>query len=96
MKPSFGTMIRARRLGWGLSNRHGGFIRMSDADGSNSLIEFCPIHEVPSKKRGYHRCWWEGGDGILDMIPWLRFVRCIKRYFGVLVDDNGMILREVK
>lgn len=39
---SLGTRIRAARLGWGFSLRHGAFIRMSDADGLNSRIELCP------------------------------------------------------
>ena len=93
--PSFGTMIRAARLGWGHAKRHGCFIRMSDADGMNSRIELCPLHKIPSERTAHknHRCWWENGQSILDEIPWLKPVRAIKRYVCVVVDEAGSILR---
>lgn len=92
--PSFGTHIRAARLGWGYAPQHGAFIRMSDADGANSRIELCPLNAVPSKKvaGGFHRVWWES-PGILDLIPWLKGVRRIKRYMCVVVDTHGTILK---
>ena len=90
--PSLGTMIRSCRLGWGLSRRHGCFVRMSDADGANTRIELCPVNAVPAKKIGFHRCWWEGED-VLSFIPWLQPVRSIRRYVCVVVDDRGAILR---
>ena len=93
--PSLGTMIRSRRLGWGLSCKHGCFVRMSDGPdlptGRTSVIELCPLNSVPSKKIGYHRVWWDT-PGILDMIPWLRGVTKIKQYVAVTVDDDGNIL----
>lgn len=96
MTPSFGTMIKSRRLGWGKSERHGCFIRMSDGPDlpggvRSSIIELCPLNAIPSKKIGYHRCWWEQ-EGILDMIPWLRGVTRIKKYIRVTVNDEGVIL----
>lgn len=92
--PSLGMLIRSRRLGWGLSQRHGCFVRMSDADGANTRIELCPVNAVPSckVKSGFHRCWWEGED-VLSLIPWLRPVRAVHRYVCVVVDDRGTILR---
>lgn len=92
--PSFGTNIRAYRLGWGYAKAHGCFIRMSDADGENSRIELCPISDVPvNKTPGHsHRCWWDS-PSILTMIPWLRMVRRIKRYVCVIVDTHGAIIR---
>ena len=93
--PSFGTMIRATRLGWGLSRQHGCFIRMTDLDRQRSLIELCPVHDVPIKKTEgrYHRVWWDE-PSILDLIPWLRGVKEIKRYIRVIVDDEGRIVSE--
>ena len=91
--PALGPMIRAKRLGWGLSRRHGAFVRMSDAEGMNSRIELCPLDAVPSKKlKGDHRCWWED-EGILGLLPWLKYVTRIKRYVCVVVDERGTILR---
>lgn len=88
-------MIRAARLGWGHSPKHGCFVRMSDAEGKNSRIELCPSRSVPSKKSAnrYHRCWWEGDSDVLEMIPWLKGVRAIKKYVCVVVDDEGQIVR---
>ncbi len=93
MSPSLGTMIRARRLGWGQSKKHGAFIRMSDAGPGRSLIELCPVNAIPGKKTPHreHCCWWDD-PGILDMIPWLRPVRRIKRYIAVVLDDHGAIV----
>lgn len=91
-RTSLGTMIRAARLGWRKSDRHGAFIRISDwrdHRGSYHLVELCPINSVPSKKIGFFRCWWEGGYEVLDMIPWLRMVRKAKTYIAVIVDDEG-------
>lgn len=92
--PSFGTMIRAARLGWGLAREHGCFIRMSDAGESRSQIELCPLNEVPSKKSlgGHHRVWWESPD-ILKKIPWLIRIRKVHKYIVVIVDDEGAIVR---
>jgi len=90
--PSFGTMIRATRLGWGWARQHGCFIRMSDADGMNSLIELCPMHAVPSKKmKGNYRVWWES-PSVLGMIPWLKPIRKVHKAFAVKVDVDGNII----
>jgi len=88
--PSFGSNIRAARLGWRWSDRHGAFIRMSDAGPGQSLIELAPADGLPGTRcsGGFHRCWWEQ-PGILDMIPWLRPVRRVKRLVRVVVDDEG-------
>jgi hypothetical protein len=90
--PSLGTMIRARRLGWGLSNRHGAFIRMSNDGGEQSMIELCPINAIPSKKIDYHRCWWDTPE-ILQMVPWLAMIRKVKKYIAVTVNEHGQIVR---
>jgi hypothetical protein len=93
-QPTLGPRIRAARLGYGYAPRHGCFARISDADGGNFRIELCPVNAVPSKKsRGGYRVWWENDPGVLDMIPWLRNVRRIKRYVCVVVDEHGTILR---
>lgn len=92
--PSFGTIIRARRLGWWHAPRHGCFIRMSDAEEMNSFIELCPPNSIPGKSPNkWYRQWWDGGDGVLSLIPWLKGVRAIKKYVCVVVDTNGTIIR---
>ena len=93
MTRSFGTNIRAARLGYHWSERHGAFIRMATA-GPRTFIELAPASGVPNKSAAKikdYRCWWEQGD-ILSMIPWLRNVRWVKRYIAVEVDDNGNIV----
>ena len=95
--PSLGSTIRAARLGYKWSARHGAFIRMSTPAADRSLIELAPRDAIPSKKAkgdvGDHRVWWETPE-ILDMIPWLRGIRRIKKYVAVLIDD-GNIVRSV-
>jgi hypothetical protein len=93
-EPHLGPRIRAARLGWGYSAKHGAFIRISDA-GEHHRIELCPPDGVPSRKspdHGNYRVWWEG-ESPLGLIPWLKPVRRIKRYVCVVVDDHGTILR---
>lgn len=92
----FGANIRAARLGYHWSERHGAFIRMTTA-GRRTFIELASVGGVPIKsatKIKDHRCWWEQGD-ILGMIPWLANVRRIKRYIAVEVDDAGNIVRSL-
>ena len=92
--PSFGTMLRARRLGWEYSKQHGFFIRMSTI-GDLSYIELAPENEIPKNKTpgGWHRCWWDD-PSILDLIPWLRFVKKVKKYIEIEVDDHGNPVRK--
>lgn len=91
----FGPMIRATRLGWGYSRQHGCFVRMSDVPPNEFRIELCPPNGVPGIKTPgrSHRVWWEGGQDILAMLPWLKQVRSIKRYVCVIVDMDGAIVR---
>lgn len=95
MIPSFGSNIRAGRLGFKWSAKHGAFIRMSTPAADRSLIELAPYNAVPSKKCkgevGYFRVWWETPE-ILDMLPWLRGVTRVKKYIAVMIDDDGNIL----
>lgn len=92
---SFGSHIRAYRLGWGKSGKHGCFIRMSDSGPGATLIELCPLNDIPNKKlKGLHRCWWDN-PGIVDMIPWLKGVKEIKTYIAVVIDDDGKIVKQL-
>lgn len=89
---AFGTNIRACRLGWHRSEKHGCFVRMSNFCGK-ILVELCPPDAVPIYKTpgGVHRCWWDSPE-ILDMLPWLRGVKRIKAYIAVEVGDDGSIV----
>lgn len=91
--PSFGTRIRAARLGWGHAPRHGCFIRMVDVGEGRNRIELCPTNGVPVKKSkgGLYRCWWETPE-VLDLIPWLSPIRAIRRYVSVIVDNEGSVV----
>lgn len=89
-------MIRAIRLGWGLSRQHGCFIRMTDSKEMNSIIELCPIDAISKKTFDkYYRRWWDSPE-ILQMIPWLKGITSIKKYICVEVDVQGKILRSIK
>lgn len=90
--PTLGPMIRAHRLGWRWSDRHGAFIRMSDAGPDHTLIELAPADGVPGGKTkgGFYRCWWEGED-VLGLIPWLRNITRVHKLISVVVDDHGTI-----
>lgn len=91
----FGMNLRAYRLGWGLSRRHGCYIRMTDC-GINTRVELCPIDDVPNKMGGKtHRCWWDD-PSILDMLPWLKPVKKIKQYVSLIINDSGEIVRDGK
>lgn len=93
--PNLGPQIRAARTGFRWSARHGSFIRITTS-GRRNFIELCPANELPSScKKQQYRCWWEE-PGLIDMIPWLRQVRKIKRYVQYEIDDNGTIICEVK
>jgi hypothetical protein len=93
----FGSTIRAYRLGFHWSERHGAFIRIS-TDGPRNVVELAPVDGIPVKTTTKaHRCWWEGdGPRMLDMMAWLRGVRRVKRYICVEVDDNGDIVGRYK
>lgn len=91
--PKFGTRIRAARLGYGWSSRHGAFIRMSTS-GSRNFVELCPGDRLPTKgATKEYRCWWDTPE-ILDYLPWLRSVRRVKVPIRVEVDDAGRIVKE--
>lgn len=93
-KRSLGTTIRAARLGWGFSERHNCFIRMSDDGKNTTMIELCPADDIPSKKTKYgtHRVWWDEPD-LLNLLPWLKPVREVKAYIAVIVGDSGEIIK---
>lgn len=92
----FGANIRACRLGFHWSERHGAFIRMSTA-GERNIVELTPADAVPMKgvkSRDRYRVWWDD-PAILDALPWLRNVRRIKRYVAVEVNDDGEIVNRL-
>lgn len=87
--PSLGPTIRAARLGWHWSNRHGAFIRISTPDDMRNVIELAPVDDIPTAKlKGDHRRWWDSPE-ILDMIPGLSMVNRVKKYIRFEVDEHG-------
>jgi len=85
-------MIRAARLGWGLSRKHGAFIRLCDLENDRIVVELHPTNSIPKYKTdtGYHRVWWENPE-ILELIPFLKGVTRIKKFIRVTVNDVGEI-----
>jgi hypothetical protein len=90
--PTFGQAIRAARLGYHWSEKHGCMIRI-DAQGPPWQINLCPPDALPKGKgdrhtSGEYRCWWDKPD-VLDMIPDLHRVRGVKRPILFHVNDEG-------
>jgi hypothetical protein len=87
---TFGQYLRGLRLGFHWSERIGGMVRM-DAQGPPWRIDLCPADQMPRGVIGSkeHRCWWDTGDVIFDLIPRLVGVRKIKAPITLYVDDEG-------
>lgn len=94
-RPTLGMMIRALRMGFGWCNAIQGFVRIS-GDKAPFTFEFHPIGLIPNslrRKDQPHRKWWPDNQGdpgipILEA-PFLRGIRCVKRYFVAYLDDGG-------
>ena len=89
--PTFGSVIRAARLGYHWSHKHGCFIRIG-GDGPPWEISLAPNGVIPNRRSGEHfRVWWENEDRdeVLDMILPLRGVRGVKKPIIFFVDDEG-------
>lgn len=88
---TFGKALRAARLGYGFSEKHRAFIRLSDPMSGKVHISVVPEDKlIPATAPGkYHRCWWEGpdhGQNLLDMVPVLRHLTRVKTTIGFYVD----------
>jgi hypothetical protein len=90
---TFGMVIRAARLGYHLSAKHGAFIRLCDVDETTVNVTLAPIDShVPNSKPKTHYCWWEQKDAddppLLDLIPALQNVRKVKKLISFDIDKE--------
>lgn len=97
MRPTFGQMIRAARLGYHWSPKHEAMIRIADC-GPHFEIRLCPPDQLPKgpdKTNGpeYHRCWWEEKSvDVLSMIEPLKRVKAVHARIRFLVDNDGRMV----
>lgn len=90
---SFGTMLRAFRLGYRKPKGRDFVMRLSDnADGSFN-VSLVPLNmHVPKHKPREHRCWWEGengGNDIINLLPDVRNLKTVKKIIEFDVDEHG-------
>lgn len=92
----FGEAIRAARLGWHKLplDRQEGYLRITDTV-QGWCCELHPLGLVSADARssGEEYClWWERGYGreLVESSPYLRSIRQVKRYFSVVLDEDGM------
>ncbi len=89
---TFGMLLRATRLGYGLSDKHQAFVRICDVDNKTLNVTLSPLdRHVPNKNTPKnHYCWWEQKDDdeppLLDLIPALQSVRRVKRLVSFDID----------
>lgn len=89
--PTFGTMIRALRLGFNYSSKHDAYIRM---EGSGPwIVVVCGISQLPRRTCGKCIVWWEKGMDILEMVVPLRGLKSPRERKTFVVDERG---KEVK
>jgi hypothetical protein len=93
VSPTFGQIIRAARLGYHWSAKHGAMIRMSDC-GPHTEVLICPPGQLPTHAREnqMHRCWWECKEDCLSMIVPLRGIKAVKKPIRMLIDDGGNLV----
>lgn len=91
---SFGSMLRAYRLGYRYSDKHRCFIRMSDGPSRGIYrVELAPISRIPNKTGSKeHRCWWDDGATLLDLCKPLTALCGVKRPLTFYVDANGELI----
>lgn len=89
-RPTFGSVLRAARLGYHWSEKLGAFLRVS-GDGP-FVFDLAPATGVPKQHaKGEHRVWWdtdEGRNAVLSCGA-LRGIRRVSRPFRITVGDDG-------
>lgn len=100
-RSTFGAVLRATRLGYHISNKHGAFVRLSEVDDKTINVTLAPLDKHVPNARGnkMHYCWWEQKDDgeppLLDLIPALQNVRMVKRLisFDINKETGERILK---
>lgn len=92
--PTFGTILKGYRLGFGWSREHQCFIRLCEV-GNLYCVELAPGDQgargIPNKTASKeHRCWWDtGSKGIIEMIEPLKQIKAVKKYTRIYLDEQG-------
>jgi hypothetical protein len=80
---SFGTVLRAFRLGYRIPKGRNFLLRMSDNPNGTFNISLAPVTaRVPRHQPKEHRAWWEGKDGgteLLKMLPDVWNLKTVKK-----------------
>lgn len=96
---SFGRTLRAYRLGYAPSHKHGAFIRLEIVDDKSVNVTLVPLnHQVPnSSRKKLHVVWWESQESkkVIDLIPALKNVRRVKKIvsFDIDIETGERILQ---
>jgi hypothetical protein len=87
---SFGRTLRAYRLGYAPSHKHGAFIRLEVVNDKAVNVTLVPLsHQVPAgNRKKLHVVWWESREAkkILDLIPAIKGIRRVKEIISFDVD----------
>jgi hypothetical protein len=88
--PSFGSALRAARVGYRWSDAYKCFVRISaERTGGAICIEVAPDKGIPNKHAEInYKCWWDEPE-ILDLLPALKALGPVTKYQRIYVDDNG-------
>lgn len=89
---TFGQALRAVRLGYGMSDEHGAFIRLGDDAPTKVSVTLCPFGTRVATYRGdkQHVVWWESEEArkILDYIPALKTIGKIDKQIRFWIDKE--------
>jgi hypothetical protein len=87
---SFGRTLRAYRLGYARSDKHGAFIRLEMVDDASVNVTLVPLSQrVPAgRRKKLHVVWWESPESkqVLDLIPAVKNVRRVKKIVSFDID----------
>lgn len=98
---TFGTALRAARLGYGWSVALQAWVRIVDDGPSGFVVTLAPPNSVPvhnPRVDGKHRCWWDGGTeaetalaNAPGLLPYVG--RGVKHVVRLTLDDTGRVVR---
>lgn len=85
---SFGTTLRAFRLGYRISDKHNALIKVAIyKDGKRVNIKIVPRHmAVPKDNFREYVCWWDRNGKLLNHCRILKMVKNPKRIISFDVD----------
>lgn len=90
--PTFGSYVRAARLGFRWYAPLSRYVRISDHPDGGWLVQACTPSRLPSHAKGHYRCWWEDDVDVVAMVPALLEMRD-RSSLSIRVDDDGRLVR---